>query len=98
MIWNLLTKGDYSFYFQEQYLNGVDRDKWNKFKETIRTSNDPRSLAIASCPKHQFKLILPIPDTEFFVAIRLHDENNLHPTEGKCIILIKIAKLIDFTN
>ena len=97
MPWELWTKDAYSFYFQEQYLNGVDRNRWHKFKETLRNTDNPRDFAITSCPNHKSKIILEIPDTEYFLAVYLHDKENPHPENGECIILVKIAKLKDFT-
>lgn len=98
MVWDFWTKGEFAFYFQEQYLNGVDRDHWHKFKEVLRVTDDPRKLAITFCPHHKSKLIIPIPNTEYFLAVYLHDKENPHPEHGECIVLVKIAKLKDFTD
>ena len=85
-------------FFEAKALRGTDRDNWDKFKETLRESQNPRDFSIAVCPSDKSKLILQITNTNHFLAINLHDKENPHPEIGKCIILIQIAKLDEFVE
>lgn len=91
MTWTLATKGNL-FYFQEDALRGIDRDEWKNFKDKLREIDDPRKFAIVSCPDHEHKVVLQVPNTDYFLLTYIHDSTFLHPEFGKCIIFVKLGK------
>ena len=96
MTFELYTKSSAKFYFKEEELRGKDRDSWNKFKYTLRNTDNPRQWEVASCPNHSINMLLHVPESGTYAAIRCYDVDNLHPDFGKCIFILSVGPIDDY--
>ena len=90
MNWTYVEIG-YNFYFQREYLNGVERDRVQRTLDAVKIMDNPidYSGVITTCPQHN-RVVIHVIDSEIMIGMIIHGDDDPRPELQHCIELVKI--------